>query len=163
MIQKDMIGYAILIILMIIGITFFASKGDVKVLQQKIMQTEQTISTVSDMARTFAGVSIYKDYTGINMATMKSKGLFQYDVDGTGTSSTIAMPFDDTILMSISPTSNNKGFIITVSLSAHSDLDATGKQTFEDKIYADFKSTASNITGYTASGGDGTLSLQFAH
>lgn len=163
MINKEMIGYAILIMLVLSGMAYFTLKGDTKTLHQKIMQTAQTVSTVRDMATTFSGISVHKDFTGINMASMKAKQLFQYDVVGTGNSSTIAMPFDDTILMAIAPTTNNKGYIITISLTASTDMDAVSKQTFEDKLNADFKSSTVAITGYTSSGADGTLSFQFAN
>lgn len=163
MVNKEMIGYAILIGLILAGMAYFMLKGDTKTLQQKIMQTEQTVSSIRDMATTYAGLSIHKDFTGISMQSMKAKQLFQYDVNGAGTGSTIAMPFDDTILMSVAPTPNNKGYIVTISLSASSDLDAIAKQTFEDKINADFKSSAVNITGYTAGGADGAISIQFAN
>lgn len=163
MVNKEMIGYAILIGLILAGMAYFMLKGDTKTLQQKIMQTEQTVSSIRDMATTYAGLSVHKDFTGISMANLKAKQLFQYDVNGTGVSSTIAMPFDDTILMSVAPTPNNKGYIVTISLSANSDLDAVSKQTFEDKINADFKSSTVNITGYTSGGADGTISLQFAN
>lgn len=163
MINKEMIGYAILIGLILAGMGYFMYKGDTKTLHQKIMQTEQTVSTVRDMATTFAGISVNKDFTGINMASMKAKQLFQYPVIGAGSSSTIAMPFDDTILMSIAPTTNNKGYVITISLTASTDMDAVSKQTFEDKINADFASSTISITGYTASGADGTITLQFAN
>lgn len=163
MINKEMIGYAILIGLILAGMGYFMLKGDTKTLHQKIMQTEQTVSTVRDMATTFAGISVYKDFTGINMASMKAKQLFQYTVTGTGSSSTIAMPFDDTILMSIAPTTNNKGYIITISLTVNTDMDAVSKQTFEDKINADFASSTVSISGYTSSGADGTIILQFAN
>lgn len=163
MVNKEMIGYAILIGLILAGMAYFMLKGDTKTLQQKIMQTEQTVSSIRDMATTYAGLSVYKDFTGLNMESMKAKQLFQYDVTGTGVGSTIAMPFDDTILMAVAPTLNNKGYIVTISLSGNTDLDAVAKQTFEDKINADFKSSTVNITGYTAGGADGTISLQFAN
>ncbi len=68
MVNKEMIGYAILIGLILAGMAYFMLKGDTKTLQQKIMQTEQTVSSVRDMATTYAGLSVHKDFTGISMA-----------------------------------------------------------------------------------------------
>lgn len=163
MITKEFIGYVVLIILMLMSMAYFVSNSGAKELQQKIMQTEQTISSFREMAATYRGLSIHRDFTGINMASMKAKQLFSYDVAGTGATSTVAMPFDDTILMSIAPTNNNKGYILTVSLSANNDFDAVSKQNFEDKIYSDLKTSAVNITGYTSSSADGKLQLQFTN
>lgn len=160
---KELIALAIAMIIAIGGTLYVAGKGETKVLQQKIVQTNQTISTAREWASTYAGISVSKDYTGINMASLKAKGLFNYDVVGTGATSYIEMPFEDTIQLSIAPSTNNKEFILTVTLSSSNNFDATFKQIFEDKLNADIKTSATAITSYTATSADGKIAFQFAN
>lgn len=161
--DKQLIAIGIAMLISIGAMLYMSFGGDAKLLQQKIVQTQQGVQTVRDWAVTYAGISTTKDYKDINMTALKTKGLFKYDVDGGGASSTIVLPSDDSINLAIAPTTNNKEFIVTVSLGSNNNFDATQRQIFEDKLNADLKSSATQTSGYTSSGADGTISFQFSN
>ncbi|KAB7891327.1 hypothetical protein [Poseidonibacter ostreae] len=157
---KELFSIALVMILTIGSISYVSGKGDAKILQQKIVQTHQTISTVREWATTFAGISVTKDYTGISMSALNAKGLHTYDV---ATGGYIKMPFEDTIQVSVSPSTNNKEFVIAISLNTSNNFTDVEKQIFEDKLNADNDSSSTAITGYTTTNADGTISFQFSN
>lgn len=161
--DKQLIAIGIAMLISIGAMLYMSFGGDTKLLQQKIIQTQQGVQTIRDWSVTYAGISTTKDYKDISMQSLKAKGLFNYDVKGSGTSSTIELPSDDTINLSVASSSNNKEFIITVSLGSSNNFDATQKQIFEDKLNADLKSSSTQVTSYTSSGADGTISFQFSN
>ncbi|MCT7910698.1 hypothetical protein N5912_02545 [Arcobacter lacus] len=161
--EKQLIAFGIVMLMAIGSMLYMSFGGDTKLLQQKIIQTQQGVQTVRDWAVTFAGISTTKDYKDISMQSLKAKGLFNYDVNGSGTSSTIKLPSDDSINLALAASSNNKEFIVTVTLASDNNFDETEKQIFEDKLNADLKSSATQVTSYTSSGADGTISFQFSN
>ncbi len=163
MIKKEMIGYAILMILMVAGMAGLVERGEPKKLEQKIVQTSQSIDVARGWASTFAGISTTKDFTNLNMETVKEKGIMKYDVVGTGDTSYIELPFDDTIRLSLRATTTGKSFIVSIKHSSNSSMDTTQLQIYENKVNADNEKTADSIQGYTSSGADGELEFTFSN
>lgn len=160
---KEWITVAFILVISAVAMLNVTEKSEPKMLQQKITMTTQTIDTIRSNANTYAGLVPTKDYTNLSMDNLKTKGIIDYPVSGTGATSTITAPFDDQLTFSIAPMSGNKKFTVTVTAIANTSMDAVQKQQFEDTINAYALAGAGTISGYTTTGADGKISLNFAN
>lgn len=162
-ITKNWIQYGVLMALTAVGITAVVESSGSKKLEQKIVMTQDHLSTVRSWANTYAGLTPTKDFTGINIETMGAKGIINLPIIGTGATATVNAPYDNEMSFAVTPVTGNKRFTIAITQSSNTPMDAIEKQLFEDMINSWATSVAGTVGGYTATTADGNISVTFGN
>lgn len=157
---------AVLVILGLIGLGAVSINMGSKKDEEKTNMTIQATVTARSYCSSYSVIVPTLDYQNINIKTMQDKNLLPKNsvVSGTGSTSTMAMPFDKRILMSIEDP--NSGSATLKGRSYQVKLDASGSdignlQNFEDSLNTHLSNLGATMSGYTSTGADGVISATF--